>query len=164
MKRPLVQYQKGNRSPKDEPQSRKDSVKDEVATPKLEPTAKEELDEQDADGQDSDTLREELQSREAVPPQDSEDSLGPEQVADELRRLTEAHAQMTGSTSFHDSRGGATAPDAVWDAHGPYAPQRARRSRGRTMAPDPLVFRSTIWLEHDQEASARAHEEPIEIA
>ena len=26
----------------------------------------------------------------------------------------------------------------------------------------PLMFRSTIWLEHDQEASARAHEEPIE--
>ena len=24
------------------------------------------------------------------------------------------------------------------------------------------MFHSTIWLEHDQEASARAHEEPIE--
>ena len=67
---------------------------------------------------------------------------------------------MTGSTSFHDSRGGATAPDAV--SHGPYAPQRARRNRGRTVSPDPLMFRSTIWLEHYQEASARAHEEPIE--
>ena len=30
------------------------------------------------------------------------------------------------------------------------------------MSPDPLTFRSTIWLEHDQKASARAHEEPIE--
>ena len=30
------------------------------------------------------------------------------------------------------------------------------------MTPDPLMFRTTIWLEHDQEASARAHEEPIE--
>ena len=153
----------GQSLPKDEPQSRSDSVKDEVATPKLEPTAKEELDEQDADGQDSDTLREELQrSRDAFPPQDSEDSLGPEQVADELRRLTEAHAQMTGSTSFHDSRGGATAPDSVWDTYGAYAPQSVRRNRGRTVSPYPLMFRSTIWLEHDQEASARAHEEPIE--
>ena len=85
---------------KEKGQSRKDSVKNEVATPKLEPTAKEELDEQDADGQDADTLREELPNREEVPPPDSEDSLGPERVADELGRLTEANAQMTGSTQF----------------------------------------------------------------
>ena len=25
------------------------------------------------------------------------------------------------------------------------------------------MFHTTIWLEHDQEASARAHEEPIEL-
>ena len=50
---------------------------------------KEELSEQDAGDQDSDTLREELQrSRDELPPHDSEDSLGPEYVADELRRLT----------------------------------------------------------------------------
>ena len=85
---------------KDEPQTRKENVKSEVATPKLEPTVKEELDEQDADGQAADTLREELPNREEIPPPDSEDSLGPEQVVDELRRLTEAHAQMTGSTSL----------------------------------------------------------------
>ena len=97
-----------------------------------------------------------------VPSPDSEDSLGPEQVVDELRRLTEAHAQMTDSTPVHDSRGGATAPDAGWDTHGPYAPQRARRNRGRALSPDPFMFHSTIWLEHDQEASSRAHEEPIE--
>ena len=64
-------------------------------TPKSEPTAletKEELSAQDAGDQDSDTLREELQrSRDEFPPHDSEDSLGPEHVADELRRLTAAH-------------------------------------------------------------------------
>ena len=79
--------------PKDEPQSRTDYTKEEVATPKSEPTAldtKEELSEQDVDDQNSDTLREELQrSREEFPPHDSEDSLGPEHVADELRRLTD---------------------------------------------------------------------------
>ena len=166
MDRHLVQCQKANRLPKDEPQSRSENVKEEVTTPKSEPTAlepKEESDEQDADDQNSDTLREELQrSRDAFPPHDSEDSLGPEHVADELRRLTEAHAQMTGSTSIQESRGGATAPDPTWDNQGPYAPQRSRRNRGRPMSPDPLMFRSTIWVEHDQEASARAHEEPIE--
>ena len=30
------------------------------------------------------------------------------------------------------------------------------------MSPDPFMFQTTIWVEHDQEASARAHEEPIE--
>ena len=43
---------------------------------------------QDVAEQDSDALREELQrSRDEFPPHDSEDSLGPEHIADELRRL-----------------------------------------------------------------------------
>ena len=72
------------------------------------------------------------------------------------------HTQMTGSASTRDSRGGAIAPDATWENHGPYAPQRSRRNRGQPVSPDPFMFHSTIWVEHDQEASARAHEEPIE--
>ena len=68
-----------------------------AVTPKSEPAAvetKEELSEQDAGDQDSDTLREELQrSRNEFPPHDSEhDSSSPEHVADELRRLTAAHS------------------------------------------------------------------------
>ena len=98
---------------------------------------------QDEDGRDADTWREELPNREEISQPDSEDSLGPEQVADELRRLTGAHAPMTGSTSFHDPRGGATAPDANWDTHDPYAPQRPRRNRGRALTPDPFMFLST---------------------
>ena len=154
--------------PKDEPQSRSENIKEEVVTPKSEPTtleSKEELSEQDADDQNSDTLREELQrSRGEFPPHDPEDSLGPEHVADELRRLTEAHAQMTGSASTHASRGGATAPDSTWENHGPYASQKSRRNRGRPVSPDPLMFHSNylVAMEHDQEASARTHEEPIE--
>ena len=145
MTRPLVQYQEDNRYSKTSHRLERRMSKSEVATPKLEPTVKEELDEQDADGQDADTLREELPNREEISQPDSEDSLGPEQVADELRRLTEAHAQTTGSTSVHDPRGGATAPDASWDTQGPYAPQRPRRNRGRALTPDPLMFRTTIW-------------------
>ena len=61
-------------------------IKEEVASPKSEPTAlEEESDEQNADDQNSDALREDLQrSRDAFPLHDPEDSLGPEQVADEL--------------------------------------------------------------------------------
>ena len=93
----------GQLLPKDEPQSRrKEDIKDGEVTPKSEPAAvetKEELSEQDAGNQDSDTLREELQrSRNEHPLHDSEDSLGAEHVADELRRLTAAHTQMTETT------------------------------------------------------------------
>ena len=78
--------------PNDKPQSRvKEERKDEEVTPKSEPAAvetKEELSDQDVGDQDSDNLHEESQRRIAEsPPHDSEDSLGPEHVADELRRL-----------------------------------------------------------------------------
>ena len=69
---------------------------------------------------------------------------------------------MTGSASTRESRGGATAPDSTWENHGPYAPQRSRRNRGRQLSPGPLMFHTTIWLEHDEEASVRAREEPTE--
>ena len=160
-------FPEGQLLPEDEPQSRrKEEIKDEEVTPKSEPAAvetKEEPSEQDVGDQDSDALREELQrSRDEFPPHDSEDSLGPEHVADELRRLVAEHPQIAGSASPREPREGATAPDAAWENHGPYAPQRSRRHRGRPMSPDPFMFHTTIWLEHDSEASARAHEEPIE--
>ena len=106
--------------PKDEPQSRrKEEIKDEEATPKLELEAvdvKEEPSERDAGARESDTLREELpRDGSEIPPYDSEDSLGPEQVANELRRLTEAHSQMMGTDSIREPREGAPAPDAVWE-------------------------------------------------
>ena len=90
-------------------QTQNEDIKEEVVTPKSEPTAletKEELSGQDEDDQNSDTLREELQrSRDEFPPHDSEDSLGPERVADELRQLTATHTQLTGSASTHESWG-----------------------------------------------------------
>ena len=138
----------GQLLPEDKPQSRrKEEMKDEEVTLKSEPAAvetKEEPSEQDVGDQDSDSLREELQrSRDEFPP-DSEDSLGPEHVAHELRRLV------------------AVAPNAAWENHGPYAPQRSRRHRGRPVSPDTVMFHTTFRLEHNSEASVRAHEEPIE--
>ena len=83
-------------------------------------------------------MREELQrSREEFPLPDSEDSLGPERVADELTRLTAIHAPRKSSHSTTDPRegatapdstpplvdehrGGATAPESMWENKGPY--------------------------------------------
>ena len=94
----------GQLLPNDEPQSRiKEEIKDEEVTPKSETAAveiKKEPNDQDVDDQDSDALREELQrSRDEFPPHDSEDALGPERVADELRRLVAEHPQVEGSAS-----------------------------------------------------------------
>ena len=141
----------GQLLPKDEPQSRrKKEIKDEEVTPKSELAAvetKEEPSEQDVGDQDSDTLREELQrNRDDFPPHDSEGSLGPEHMADELRRLVAEHPSVMGSASPCEAREGATAPNADWENHGPYAPQRSRRHRGRPVSPDPFMFHTTIWL------------------
>ena len=153
--------------PKDEPQSRaKEERKDEEVTPKSEPATletKEELSDQDVGDQDSNDLHEELQRRvDEFPPHDSEDSLGPEHVAEELRRLAAEFPPVVESTLQREPREGATAPEAFWETSGPYAPRRSRRHRGQTESPDPFMFHTTIWLEHDREASARAHDEPIE--
>ena len=62
------------------------------------------------------------------------------------------------------NRQGATAPDSTWDweSRGPYAPQRSGRYRGRLQSPDPYMFNTTIWIRHDSETSARAHEDPMD--
>ena len=44
--------------------------------------------------------------------------------------------------------------DSREQGYGPYASQGARRLRGRYHSPDPFLFNSTIFLEHDPEASA----------
>ena len=134
--------------PEDEPQSRrKEEIKEEV-TPKSEPAAvetKEEQSDQDEGAQNSDVLHEELQrSINELPPHDSEDSLGPEHVADELRRLAAELPPRAESVPQRDPRVGATAPEAVGENNGPYAPQRSRRDRGRPVSPDPFMFHTTI--------------------
>ena len=146
--------------PKDESQSRvKEERKDEEATPKSEPAAAEVKEE--IDDQDSEDLHEELRrSLDESPSRDSEDSLGPEHVADELRRLATEFPPVRDSVPQREPREGATAPGAFRDNNGPYAPRRSGRHRGRPVSPDPLMFHTTIWKEHDQEASA--NEEPIE--
>ena len=44
--------------------------------------------------------------------------------------------------------------------YGPYAPQGARRARGRYNSPDPFLFNTTIFLEHDADAN-EAQNDPV---
>ena len=80
---------------KDEPQTRTEQVKAEVPIPKLESPmldVKEEVSETETQEQLPDILPEEIRGNRELPPHDSEDSLSPECVADELRRLAEAQS------------------------------------------------------------------------
>ena len=91
---------------------------------------------------------------------DSEDSLRPEQMADELRRVIAEFPPSADSTPRQqDEQRGATASCPHREFDGPCAPRRSTRSRSRAISPDPLLFHNTIWLEHDREAAA--HEEPL---
>ena len=155
---------------KDEPQTRISQVKPEAISSKQERPAsdvKEELSEPEAKEQSSEAQ----EVKEETQPPDSEDSIDAERVADELRRLTESQEHATdviancasdegaaAPTSAHP-QGEATASDLPWnrETDGPYAPQRS----GRLQSPSPSMFHSTIWVEHDQEASARAHDDPV---
>ena len=148
---------------KDEPQPRTSQVKSEVTSPKVEPPTldvKEELSESVVKDQHP-----EQETKEENPCPDSEDCIDAGRVADELRRLTETQAPQASETPQHDPNRGATAPDSTRDRdrenRGPYAPQRSGRYRGRLQSPDPYMFNSTIWVEHDHEASARAHDAPM---
>ena len=89
-------------------------------TPKTEPAAanaKEEVGDQD-----SEDLREELQRNLDAFPPDSEDSIGPERVADELRRLAEEFPPVA------ESR------EAFTEHSGPYAPRRSGRHCARPVS------------------------------
>ena len=122
--------------PKDESQSRvKEERKDEEVTPKSEPAAAE-IKEEVGD-QDSEDLNEELRRHiDEFPPHDSEDSLGPEHVADELRRLAAEFPPVVDSVPQREPREGATAPGAFRKQNnGPYAPRRSGRHRGRPVSP-----------------------------
>ena len=86
---------------------------------------------------------------------DSEDSLRPEQMGEELRRLIADFPPPADSTPRQlDEQRGATAPCPPREFDGPYAPRRSTRYRGRAVSADPFLLHQTIWLEHDREAAA----------
>ena len=97
-------------------------------------------------------------SKEEPDEHDSEDSLRPEPVAEELQRLLAELPPAVDSIPQQpnqEQREGATALESLREFGGPYAPRRSTRYRGRPVSPDPLMFHTTIWLEHDREASGR---------
>ena len=88
---------------KEEPQVQMQRTKSEASTPKLESPmtdVKEEVDEFDTPGQGPDALPEDVLGVAKNQPSDSEDSLSPDHVASELRRLNEART----SASFAELR------------------------------------------------------------
>ena len=156
--RPMTPYQKINCCHKMSHNRVKEERKDEEVTPKSEPAAAD-IKEEIGDLSSEELNEELLRNRDAFPP-DSEDSLGPEDVADELKRLAATFPPVVDSDPQRESREGATAPGAFRERNGPCAPRRSGRHRVRPVSPDPFIFHTTIWLEHDREAVA--HEEPIE--
>ena len=128
-------------SPDDEPQPRdKEERKEEDVTPKSDAAT--------------------VGTKDEPAEHDSEDSLRPEHMREELRRLiAEFPPSAESAPPQLDGQRGVTAPCTPREFDGPYAPRRSTRSRGRAASSDPLMFHHAIWLEHDREASA--YEEPV---
>ena len=107
-----------------------------------------------------------LREKRRLPEPDSEDSITAERVAEELYRLSDTRGPRVSAHGLPEAEEEATPPqttprersfaseDSREQGYGPYASQGARRLRGRCHSPDPFMFNSTIFLEHDSEASA----------
>ena len=82
-------------------------------------------------------------------------------------QMVSSHTQLdseegASAPSSTQQREGAAAPEGPREQdHGPYAPQREGRYRGRLRSPDPFLFNTTIWIDHDQEASVRRGDDPV---
>ena len=102
-----------------------------------------------------------VKQEEHAPEPDSEDSYTAERVVEVVQRLLNAQSEEYGS--FGEERGtvspngnprrGASVPETSrGQDYGPYAPQGARRVRGGYDSPDPFLFSTTIFLEHEAAA------------
>ena len=150
---------------KDEPQSRSEEREEARIETKLPtPDVKGEREEP---GRKEENDATHVKQEEHTPEPDSEDSITAERVAEELRNLSETRAPMVNAHPQLETEEGANAlqstqreraiasEDTREQAYGPYASQGARRFRGRLCSPDPFLFNTTIWMDHDPEASVR---------
>ena len=106
-----------------------------------------------------------VKQEERAPEPDSEDSFTPERVVEAVQRLLDAQESRTGEREQFDEEREVTSPHvdprervsgsetSRGQGYGPYAPQGARRARGRYGSPDPFLFNTTIFLEHDADAN-----------
>ena len=109
-----------------------------------------------------------VKQEEHAPEPDSEDSYTAERVVEVVQRLLNAQNEEYGS--FGEERG-TVSPNSSsrgrahvletsrGQDYGPYAPQGARRARGGYDSPDPFLFSTTIFLEH--EATADEEHDPV---
>ena len=106
-----------------------------------------------------------VKQEERAPEPDSEDSFTPERAVEAIQRLLDAQESRTGECEQFDEEREMSSPHisprervsgletSRRQGYGPYAPQGARRARGRYDSPDPFLFSTTIFLEHDADAN-----------
>ena len=113
-----------------------------------------------------------VKQEEHSPDPDSEDALTPEGMVAAVQRLL-ATREPEASVSAHPDEGRETAqPPAVSGErasalnatgeprYGPYTTQGARHTRGRNRSPDPFLFTTSIFLEHEA-APNEAQDDPM---
>ena len=113
-----------------------------------------------------------VKQEEQAPDPDSEDSFTPEKVVEAIQRLLEAQESRTGEREQFDEERGMSSPHvnprervsgsetSRGQEYGPYAPQGARRARRRYDSPDPFMFNTTIFIEHEAVAN-EMQDDPI---
>ena len=117
---------------------------------------KTEHDESENQGETATSVKQE----ERAPEPDSEDSYTVERVVEVVQRLLNAQneeyralGEELGTASPNNNLGRARVPETSrGQDHGPYAPQGTRRARGGYDSPDPFLFNTTIFLEHEAAA------------
>ena len=160
---------------KDEPlsQVKCESVKEtktESSTSTQEVKVKQE--ESETVGENTASVKQEEQHEEQAPEPDSEDSLTPERTFEVIQRLLEIQESRTGegeqvnedreSNSPHANPRERVSGSETSRGHeyGPYAPQGGRRARRRYDSPDPFMFNTTIFIEHEALAN-EMQDDPI---
>ena len=113
-----------------------------------------------------------VKREEHTPEPDSEDSFTPERVVEAVQRLLDAQESRASACGQPEERRETVPPQVApgerafvsevsrEQGYGPYVPQGARRARGRYSSPDPFLFNTTIFLEHDAEVN-EAQDDPM---
>ena len=156
---------------KDEPQSQ-DSCEPTIETKPESSSSTREVKAEQEESKSKEENMTSVKQEEHAPEPDSEDSFTPERVVAAVQQLFEARESGANVSAQPDEGRDITPPPAasrertsVLDAlreqgYGPYSSQGARRARGRNSTPDPFLFTTTIFLEHDA-ALNEAQDDPI---
>ena len=108
-----------------------------------------------------------VKQEEQAPEPDSEDSFTPERAVEAIQRLLDAQESGTGERERFDEEREMSSPrvnprerervsgseTSRGQEYGPYAPQGARRARRGYDSPDPFLFSTTTFLEHEADAN-----------